>query len=129
MSDLLETAERFYALLDEEDPEDLIAMCSDDIEVRYPAEGALPYGGTWRGRDEFVRFLDAHDEAEEILAFEIGQMVAGDETVLAVGQFTGRAKASGREWTTPFVHALTITDGRIRRLEAFFDSAVAVAAR
>jgi ketosteroid isomerase-like protein len=129
MTDVLETAERFYALLDANEIELVIGMCSDDIEVHYPASGVLPYGGTWRGQDGLVKFLDTHDEAEEILDFEIGSMCAGTETVLALGHYKGRAKATGREWTTPFVHALTIGDGRIRRWEAFFDSAAAVAAR
>jgi ketosteroid isomerase-like protein len=125
----LEIAERFYAALEADDTERALELCTDDVEVIYPAEGRLPYGGRWRGREGVAAFLDAHDAAEEILEFAVGQMLADADVVLALGDFRGRAKASGREWSTRFVHALAITDGRLRRWEAFFDTAAAVAAR
>ncbi|HET6380451.1 MAG TPA: nuclear transport factor 2 family protein [candidate division Zixibacteria bacterium] len=127
--DALATAERFYALLDADEIEEFLGLCAEDVEVRYPAAGMLPYGGTWLGRDGVARFLDAHEEAEEILEFDHGPMFAGGDTVLVLGRFTGRARKSGRTWSTRFVHALTIADGHVRRWEAFFDTASAVAAR
>jgi ketosteroid isomerase-like protein len=129
MADALETVERFYAALEADDVDGMLALCADDVEIRYPADGALPYGGTWTGRDGAGQFLEAHDAAEEILEFQLGRMVADGELVVVLGRFTGRVKSSGSEWSTAFVHALTVTDGRIRRWEAFFDTAAALAAR
>ena len=123
------TAEALYAALEAEDVPRILGLCADDVSVRYPADGRLPYGGSWEGRRGVEQFLDAHDAAEEILEFEVRRMVADGDTVIAIGHFAGRAKPDGREWSTEFVHELTITDGRLRRWEAFFDTAAAVAAR
>jgi hypothetical protein len=122
-------AEELYAALEADDDARVLALCADDVTVRYPAEGRLPYGGSWEGRTGIAGFLDAHDAAEEIVEFEVRRMVAEGDTVIAIGHFVGRSKPDGHQWSTDFVHMLTITDGRLRRWEAFFDTAAAVSAR
>jgi uncharacterized protein len=128
MTDTVQTAAQLYAALQEEDVSPFISMCADDVTVQYPAADSLPYGGRWHGRDGVAAFLDAHDAAEEILEFDVGRLVADGELVVAIGTFTGRAKPRGSEWTTAFVHLLTIRDGRLYRWEAIFDTATAIAA-
>ena len=125
----LRTAEGLYAALEAEDVSPFVELCADDVIVVYPAKGSLPYGGQWEGRDGVARFLETHDAAEEILTFEVHQMLADGDTVFVLGDFTGRAKPNGGEWSTRFVHHLTITDGFLRRWEAFFDTAAAIDAR
>ena len=125
----LETAAALYAALEADDVAGVLALCRDEVEVVYPAAGALEYGGSWRGREGVARFLDAHDAAEEILDFDPRAMVADGDTVIARGHFIGRTRATGREWSTEFVHVLTVTGGRLARWQAFFDTAAAVAAR
>ena len=126
--DDFEVARRVYAALENEDVPGLLSLCSDDIEWRYPAEGLLGYGGVWTGPDATVRFLDAHDAAEDILDFRVDDLVAGGDRVLGLGFFSGRAKDSGTIWQTRFVHDLTIRAGKLVVFEAYFDTAAAVAA-
>jgi ketosteroid isomerase-like protein len=126
--DALRTAEQLYAALETDDVAGFLSLCADDATVSYPAQGKLGYGGVWDGKDGVEGFLDAHDMAEEILAFEVEQLIGEDSTVMARGSFTGRAKPVGTEWSTEFVHILEIVDGRLRRWEAFFDTAAAIEA-
>jgi uncharacterized protein len=128
-NDPLAMAERLYAALDADDVAAFLELCGEDVEFQYPAEGRLPYDGRWHGREGVESFLDAHDAAEQILEFDVTHMIAEDGTVIVLGTFAGRARASGREWSTRFVHHLTISDGLLRRWEAFFDTAAAIAAR
>ena len=127
-ADALALAQRLYAALEQDDVTPFLDLCAPDAVVEYPAEGRLPYGGTWRGREGIGEFLEAHDAAEEILAFEPAEMDATDGTVLVIGFFEGRARPTGRTWSTTFVHVLTMGDGRLARLRAFFDTAAAVEA-
>ncbi len=124
-----EVVERFYAAMEADDVEGMLALCADDVEVRYPAAGKLPYGGEWRGRAGIGDFLDTHEEAEEILAFEPDAMMVDGDTVVVLGDFRGRARATGREWSTRFVHVMTVADGKLRRWEAHFDTSAALDAR
>ena len=128
MTDSVQTAEQLYAALDLEDITPFLDLCADDVVVEYPANASLSWGGRWEDRDGVAAFLDAHDAAEEILTFEVHRFLADGDQVVAIGDFGGRAKATGREWSTPFVHLMTIRDGRLYRWQAFFDTAVAVAA-
>ena len=118
--------ERFYAAFD--DLPALFELITPDVVIRYPAAGVLAYGGDWHGTEEVVRFLTAHDDAEEIVDFELRELVASGERVVALGLFRGRAKPAGRPWTTEFVHAFTVQGGRVHRFQAFFDTAAALAA-
>ena len=122
-------AEQLYAALEADDIPRFLELCAEDVTFRYPANGRLSYGGLWEGRDGVSRFMDAHDAAEEILAFDVHQILAEGDTVFVLGEFSGRARPDGREWSTRFMHHLIITDGLLRRWEAFFDTAAAVDAR
>lgn len=124
----LELAKGLYQTLEENDIPAFLELCAEDAVFEYPAENLLPYGGRWRGREEIARFLDLHDEAEEILDLDVRTMVPADDGVLVLGRFQGRAKPSGRTWETSFVHALSMKAGRLERWQAYFDSAVAVEA-
>lgn len=123
-----DVAQRIYETLGADEVPGFLALCAPDVTVAYPAAGLLPYGGQWSGREGAERFLDAHESAEDILDLAIDRFVTADDTVVALGRFRGRARSTGREWATPFVHVLTIRDGRLERWEAFFDTALAVAA-
>src|SRR5688500_2640746 len=125
----LAIVERGYAALQRDDVAAFLPLCATDIEWVYPAVEGLLYGGTWRGHDGVLAFLAAHDAAEEMLDFRIEELVAQGDRVVALGFFRGRALATGRVWETRFVHAITLRDGRWARLEDYFDTAAAMAAR
>lgn len=117
---------RWYEALAGDDLPAVARLSTSDVEVRYPGRGLLPYGGAWHGRDGLVGWAEAHDEAEEILEFRIDSTVEQLDRVVVLGTFEGRARDAGRTWTTAFAHALTVSDGRVERLEAYFDTAAAV---
>ena len=106
----------------------IVAFLADDAIVSYPAEGSLPYGGSWQGPDAIGRFLDLHEETEEILDFEPDSMAVDGGRVFVRGRFEGRSMATGRSWATRWVHAFEVVDGRIQRWESYFDTAAALQA-
>ena len=120
--------ERFYEAIEGGEVPAIVAFLADDATVSYPAQGQLLYGGSWQGPDAIARFLDLHDQVEEILEFEPDRMAVDAEQVLVRGHFSGRSRITGRTWTTRWVHAFEVHDGRIHRWEAYFDSAAAIEA-
>jgi ketosteroid isomerase-like protein len=127
-ADRVDVLQRLYAALDADDIPAFLELCAADAVIDYPAKGLLPYGGTWRGHEGIVEFLDRHEAAEEILDFDVGDMVADDRNMLVLGFFRGRAKRTGRTWETRFVHVMTVADGQLQRWEGYFDSAAALEA-
>ena len=49
--------ERLFVAIEAGDPEPILACLSEDAVVTYPADGRLPYGGSWTGHEEIGRFL------------------------------------------------------------------------
>jgi len=127
-SPTLDFAESLYAALDDDDVEPFVGLCAEDVVIRYPAAGLLPYGGTWHGHEGVRAFLEAHDAAEEIVAFEPSHMTADGNRVFVLGMFEGRAKPTGVVWSTEFVHVLSVVSGRLTRWDGYFDTAVALQA-
>jgi ketosteroid isomerase-like protein len=119
---------RLYGALDADDVPGMLALCSDGASVVYPAAGALPCGGQWHGAEEIARFLELHDQAEEIRAFDVIRMAMDGTHVFVQGHFAGRSKRTGRTWETDWVHVFDVRDERIDRWQAFFDTGAALAA-
>jgi uncharacterized protein len=124
----LDIVRGWYQALEADDLPTAIALCSSEIELRYPAAGRLPYGGTWEGPEGVEHWAGAHDSMEEILEFETDDPIVDGDRTAVPGHFRGRSRQSGREWETRFVHVLTVRDGHLVRFEAHFDTAAAVEA-
>lgn len=124
----LELVQRAYALLETDDIGAFLQLFASDATVDYPAVGQLPYGGVWKGIDAIARFLERHDEAEEILDFNPVSMAVAGESVFVRGFFRGRSKLSGRTWETKWVHIFGVDAGRLQQWEAYFDTAAALGA-
>jgi len=117
-----------YAGLEPDDVDAFLGRFAADAIVRYPAEGALPYGGTWIGTNAIAEFLDRHDAIEEIVEFRVESVEAGATGIYARGRFAGTSRRTGRQWETRWVHAFTVVGGKIDSWDAFFDTAAAVEA-
>ena len=91
-------------------------------DVRWEVVEGFPYSGSYQGMtgvsDFFTRlfrdFEDWHTEPLEI--FEAG------DRVIAVGFYSGRAKATGIHFKARFAHVWTLRDGVIVRLQQCADT-------
>jgi ketosteroid isomerase-like protein len=115
-----------YEAFDRGDADAFVGLLAHDIEWRVPE--VLPWGGARHGHDGVRTYLDLLREhvsggwgtPEEFL--DVG------DRVVVLGRFTGTARASGREFETPFVHVWTSSDGVPTRLVHFVDTAVVLEA-
>ena len=91
-------------------------------EVRWEVVPGFPHSGTYLALsgvfDFFTRlfgeFEDWHTEPSEF--FETA------DRVIAVGTYSGRAKATGKSFESRFAHIWTVRDGVIVRLQQFADT-------
>jgi len=110
---------RFYGNLGS--PEILTQMLSPTI--RWEIVSGFPYGGVYVGvdavfRDFFGRVLqDFEDWRTEM--FELFD--AGDR-VIALGTYSGRAKATGKTFSARFAHLWTLDGGVLVRLQQCADT-------
>ena len=109
------------AYLDELDPEvelhlSLFAMLGGSSTVFHGHEGAR----------EYMRDLD--ETFAEFQLAEISEIRDLGEQVLAFGRLQGRGLESEAEVESPVAYVIELKDGRITRLEDFFDPSEALEA-
>jgi uncharacterized protein len=103
------------------DPEIIRQVLASD--VRWEVVDGFPYGGVYVGLDSvlgdfFARLFTDFDEfvANGSEFFESG------ERVIALGNYSGRARRSGKRFTARFAHVWTLQDGLIVRLQQCADT-------
>ena len=105
-------------------------LLTDDVEwdgVK-GTEGTLPQAGLRRGKAEVVRFFQEVDSTTQFDRFEPQDFVAQGDTVVAIGMYSGIAKANGQRVTSDWVHVFNMRDGKVARFREFCDSAALVRA-
>jgi len=92
------------------------------------AEG-FPYGGIYIGPDAVLSnvFMKLGTEWDGFRAVPHAFVTEGD-TVVALGDYGGTYKATGKSFSAPFAHVWTLHDGKILRFQQYTDTAVVQAA-
>ena len=88
------------------------------------AEG-FPYGGTYSGVDAVLQnvFMKLGTEWEGFSAVP-AEFFAERESVVALGTYSGKYKASGKRFSAPFAHVWQLEHGKVARFRQFTDTAV-----
>lgn len=88
------------------------------------AEG-FPYAGTYVGPDAILSgvFMKLGTEWEGYSAVP-QEFIAQGNTVVSLGQYGGKYKATGKSFSTPFAHVWTMHDGKVQRFRQYTDTAV-----
>jgi uncharacterized protein len=117
-----DTARELYHAFGRRDFDTILAMLTEDVEWGEPENPYNPAGGTRHGHAGFLEWMNIGKEAEEILVLEPRTFIADDDHVAVVGYMECLAKATGRRYTSDFVHVITFRDGKISRFREFFDT-------
>jgi len=110
------------------DIDGVLRVFDPDVVVHVPV--ALANSGTYRGHDEFVRWMAVWNEAWESYEMRIIDMVpVGERHVVTHMSQTGIGRGSGIEVTGDLGWLFEVRDGLATRIELFgdFDSALAAA--
>ncbi len=106
----------------------LLEHLSDDIDLTAPEIENAPHGGIWHGRKAVEKFFELVNEAEEITDYEPREYIAKGDRVVVLGRSTATVRATGRHYSTEWVHVHTMKNGRITSFIEFFDTAAALRA-
>src|SRR5262245_50819327 len=92
-------------------------------DIRWEVVEGFPYGGVYVGLDEVLRnfFGRLFQDFENFVAMGTEFFESGDR-VIALGNYTGRAKATGKEFTARFAHVWSLQSGKIVRLQQCADT-------
>jgi ketosteroid isomerase-like protein len=106
----------------------LIGLMTEDVTWQLPETENVPFAGKRRGHEEVGQFFATLADAQDVLKFEPQEFVAQGDKVIALGQYTWRVKASGREYGGDWAHVFTVRDGKISGFHEYMDTAAATRA-
>jgi len=106
----------------------VLSAFADNVEHSEPPAGHPPFRGTYRGRAEVGTLFQGMHEAVEVQQFEPREFFAQGDTVVALGHYRFRAKATGRIYETDWVMAWRFNNGKVVEWKTYKDSAAEAAA-
>ncbi len=101
----------------------LLDLYSDDIDWRLPRIENMPWFGSRKGREETTEFFQALAEAQDVLTFNPQKFIAQGDTVVALGDYSWRVKATGREFSSDWAHVWTVKNGKLVGFQEYADTA------
>lgn len=114
-----------YAAFGRGDIPALLSTMTDDIHWR-PVIGTashVPFAAERRGKAAVAEFFKQVAESEDFEQFEPREFVAQGDTVVAVGHYRARTKATGKTFESDFVMVFTLRNGKVATFREFTDSA------
>ena len=96
-----------------------------DPAVRWTEADGFPYAGTYVGPQAVLDgvFARLGTDWEGFRAVP-EELIDGSDTVVAVGEYGGTFRETGRAFAAPFAHIWRLEDGRVVRFRQFTDTAL-----
>jgi ketosteroid isomerase-like protein len=96
-----------------------------DPEVVFFATPSIPHGGTYRGHDAFFKMGDQFRDLWEIGdGVQMEYIDGGDDRVITLASWTAVSRISNRAVPVRMVEVVTVRDGRIKELRAYYEDTV-----
>lgn len=125
----VENIQKIYEAFGRGDTEYIVSQLTEDVRWVSHFEAVVPWAGDYSGKSNVPRFFDAIGQSVDVTAFTPGEFVAQGVTVVSVGDFGCRVRATGKSALTRWVFIWKFREGRIFSYEQFHDPAIAQAFR
>ena len=126
--DNLKVAQGIYTAFSQGNIPAILNVLTDDVEFHEPPGGEPPFKGIYYGRDGAGKFFQEMVGAVDVLAMEPQEFVAERDTVVVLGHYRFRAKATGITYDTDWAMVWWFRAGKIAKFQIHDDSATEAAA-
>jgi ketosteroid isomerase-like protein len=126
--DNLKIAQGIYTAFGQGDIPAILDVLADDVELHEPPGGEPPFTGIYKGRDGAGAFFQRMIEAVDVLMLEPQEYVAQGDTVVVLGHYRFRAKATGITYDTDWAMVWWFRGGKVAKFQIHDDSATESAA-
>ncbi len=120
-----EIVQKAYECFGTGDIPGLLELYSDDVTWTTPVVDNVSYSGARQGKEAVAEFFQLLGETDEFSHFAPTEFIAEGDRVVVLGDFTVTIKATGKTYSTDWVHICTVKDGKITSFLEFFDTAAA----
>lgn len=119
----------FFAAFAAGEMDKALDSLAEDVRWTYHGpDSAIPWAGTFEGRDGVAQFFEVFGSRAETLEMTPQGMWEEDGVVFVRGIEASRVKATGKDYSVGWVHVITTADGRIATFDEYIDSGTVAAA-
>jgi ketosteroid isomerase-like protein len=126
--DNLQIVQGIYASFAQGDIPAILNVLADNVEFHEPPGGAPPFTGVYHGRAGAGTFFQEMVGAVDVLMLEPQEFVAQGDTVVALGHYRFRAKATDITYDTDWAMVWRFQNGKVVKFQIHDDSATEAAA-
>jgi hypothetical protein len=105
------------------DAQPLLRLCADDVSWHVPEMESVRICGKRSGHESVKEFFTAMAHDYDVLRFEPREFIAQGDTVVALGHYAWRVKATGNDFSSDWAHVFALRDGKIVRFQEYMDTA------
>lgn len=87
----------------------------------------MPWSGDYSGKANVPQFFQALGGSVEVTGHPVNQIVAQDDTVVALGDVSFSIRSTGRTGNSAWVYVWKLRDGKITGYDQFNDAGLAAA--
>ncbi len=120
MTTALNTVKKVYDRFSKGDLDGVVELCSESIEWVVNGPSDLKKCRAFKGHNGVRQFFDILESIWEFNPFNPQQFVSQDNTVIVLGEETGKDKNTGKEFTNRWAHVFDVQDNKIVRFREFF---------
>ena len=125
----VEAVQRLYAAYGRGDIDAVLAELDDDVDWAAEAAGtAVPWWGSFRGKEDVPRFFKEIAANLDISEFDLVSFTSNETDVVAIVHWTFTVKSTGKTASMYMQHWWRFADGRIVFFRGSEDSAQSAAA-
>jgi ketosteroid isomerase-like protein len=82
----------------------------------------MPFVGRRQGHEEVAQAIAKFAEMQDPEQFEVQGFVSQGDKVVAFGHYRWRVKSTGHSYESDFVHAFTISHGKVLSFQEYVDT-------
>jgi hypothetical protein len=98
---------------------------TDDVHWVAHLDPIIPWAGDYSGKDNVPPYFQALGSSVDVTAHPVNQLVAQDDTVVALGDVSFRARPTGKESSSSWVYVWKLRDGKVSGFDQFNDPGLA----
>jgi ketosteroid isomerase-like protein len=125
----IETIGEMYAAFGRQDVAFILARLTDDVKWVSHFDAIVPWSGDFSGKDRVKGFFEAIFGSVDVEGFDPQEWFAKTDTVVSIGEFACRVRATGKRARTRWVFLWKFRGEKICSYEQFHDPALAEAFR
>jgi uncharacterized protein len=125
----IETIQEMYAAFGRADVPFILEGLTDDVKWVSHFDPIVPWSGDFSGKDRVKGFFEAIFQSVDVEGFEPQEWVASGDTVVSIGEFACRVRATGKRARTRWVFIWKFREEKVCSYEQFHDPALAEAFR